>query len=76
MQIFLAIATPQILLTPPCLRAKKKGPLRTSLDQSSASRLWAVSSYYSEELSTEEKAKRRDLSMFVKYRLIPKVVGQ
>eukprot|EP00808_Paulinella_micropora_P003001 g67387.t1 len=36
---------------------------------------WAVSSYYSEELSTEEKAKRRDLSMFVKYHLIPKVVG-
>eukprot|EP00808_Paulinella_micropora_P022917 g12429.t1 len=36
---------------------------------------WAVSSYYSEELSTEEKAKRRDLSMFVKYHLIPKVVS-
>eukprot|EP00808_Paulinella_micropora_P027040 g50250.t1 len=35
----------------------------------------AVSSYYSEELSTEEKAKRRDLSMFVKYHIIPKVVG-
>eukprot|EP00808_Paulinella_micropora_P001780 g13245.t1 len=36
---------------------------------------WAVSSYYSEELSTEEKAKRRNLSMFVKYHIIPKVVG-
>eukprot|EP00808_Paulinella_micropora_P015971 g5065.t1 len=36
---------------------------------------WAVSSYYSKELNTEEKAKRRHLNMFVKYHLIPKVVG-
>eukprot|EP00808_Paulinella_micropora_P023300 g65885.t1 len=35
----------------------------------------AVCSYYSEELSTEGKAKRRDLIMFVKYHLIPNVFG-
>eukprot|EP00808_Paulinella_micropora_P001781 g13244.t1 len=40
MQVFLTIATPQILLTPPLPAREKKCSRRTSLDPSSASRLW------------------------------------